>query len=247
MLKLLQAFLLVSCLAATAVAGPVTVSLRAGSSIPDLRDNGGNDVSKGWSSRLAPFFGLSADVGITPAFSLEADVNYAAQGGKRNGMQPIPFAAPPELQQIVGNSLVYAELNTTAKLDYIEVPVLAKYHFGLAHRFYVGAGPYAGFLVSAKTDASGPGILYWTTPEGQMQFPAGAINTTADNKSDLHVFNWGIQGGTGYQQPLGAGILSFEVRGGLGLANIQKDTATNGKNSTGVLVIAVGYGRRFGG
>ena len=44
MLRALQVFLLSCGLVSLASAGPLTVGLRAGSSIPDLRDNGGNDL-----------------------------------------------------------------------------------------------------------------------------------------------------------------------------------------------------------
>ena len=46
----------------------------------------------------------------------------------------------------------------------------------------------------------------------------------------------------GYGLPLGSGRLELDVRGGYGLVNVQKDTATNGKNNTGSLVMSLGYG-----
>jgi hypothetical protein len=252
MFKPLIFCLIFCCVALPALAGPLTVGLNAGSSIPNLRDNGGNDVSKGWSSRLAPFFGLSADLAMTPAFSLEMDVNYAAQGGKRNGMQPLPFSSP-ELDALLQGTpyegaTLYSDLKTTAKLDYVEIPVLAKYHFGLAKRFFVGAGPYVGLLLAAKTDASGPGAIYVAGGAQELPNPGGwsPIDVRYDNKPDLRDWNWGIQGGAGYQQPYGPGLLGLTIRGGLGLMNLQRDTAVNGKSSTGVLVIALGYSARLG-
>ena len=59
MTRLCQTFLLLCCPSAIAQGGEVTVGVRGGSSIPNLRDNGGNDVSKGWSSRLAASFGAT--------------------------------------------------------------------------------------------------------------------------------------------------------------------------------------------
>ena len=40
--------------------------------------------------------------------------------------------------------------------------------------------------------------------------------------------------------PYGRGAVTRDVRGGLGLANVQKDAA-NGKNATGALTVALGY------
>ncbi|MFI5372382.1 MAG: porin family protein [Candidatus Eisenbacteria bacterium] len=228
----------------TARAGGLIAGVHAGSSIPDLRDNGGGDLSSGYSSRVAPFFGAFAEKSYTPAFSLRAEVNYAAQGGKREGMQPLQdasqFGAPP-------GTTLYANFKTVAKLDYLEIPVLARYHFGGLPGLFVNGGPYAGFLLSTKTETSGSSEVY-LDPQGQMPANPGtsySFDATTDNKSDLNTFNWGVQAGAGYTHPVGTGTASLEVRGGLGLMNIQKDSA-NGKNSTGVLVIAAGYGWAVG-
>ena len=46
----------------------------------------------------------------------------------------------------------------------------------------------------------------------------------------------------GYGRPLGYGRIELDLRGGYGLMNVQKDTAANGKNNTGSLVISLAYG-----
>lgn len=212
--------------------------VHAGSSIPNLRDNGGGDLSSGYSSRLAPFLGAFAGRSLSPAWSLRAELNYAAQGGKRDGMQPLQdasqFPVPP-------GTTLYANFKTEAKLDYLEIPVLVRYHVSAAPGLFVNGGPYAGFLLSAKTVTSGSSQVFLDS-QGQQPVDANTypFDATTDNKSDLKTFNWGIQAGVGYVHEAGNGIVSLEVRGGLGLTNIQKDSA-NGKNSTGVLVLAAGY------
>jgi hypothetical protein len=257
MSRLLQAFALSCCLVSAASAGTVTFGAHAGSSIPNLRDNGGNELSEGWSSRVAPYFGAYADVTVTPTFSVQAEVNYAAQGGKKDGLQPI-ITDTSQLPVPPGTPL-YARFKNVAKLDYIEIPVLAKFHFGAARRLFVDLGPYVGILISAKTVTSGTSSIYLdargdqvlTLPDGPPYFgaevPPQDFGATTDGKADLHTFSWGIQGGAGVSQALGPGTASLEVRGGVGLANIQKDTATNGKNSTGNLVVALGYSLPMGG
>lgn len=251
MLRPIPVCLLLCCLASVASAGSVTVGVRGGSSIPNLHDNGGNELSKGWSSRVAPSFGIFADVALTPAFSVQGEVDYAAQGGKKDGMQPI--ITDLSALSVPQGMTLYARFKNVAKLNYLEIPVLAKYHFGIARRIFVGAGPYVGFLLSAKTVTSGQSSIYLdSNGEQPLTFPPGSpdegapvppqdFGATTDGKADLHNFNWGIQGGAGVVQPLGPGVVSLDVRGGLGLANIQRDTATNGKDSTGNLVIALGY------
>lgn len=231
----------VALLCAIAVQGQARTwdfGLHAGSSIPNLRDNGGGDLSSGYSSRVAPFFGAFAERSCSPTFSVRAEVNYAAQGGKRDGMQPLQdasqFPVPP-------GTTLYANFKTVAKLDYLEIPVLARYHVSAAPGLFVNGGPYAGFLLSAKTETSGNSQVF-LDPQGQQPVDANTypFDATTDNKADLKTFNWGFQAGIGYVHAIGGGSASLEVRGGLGLTNIQKDSA-NGKNSTGVLVVAAGY------
>lgn len=248
MLRALQVFVLACCLASVASAGPLSVGLRAGSTIPDLRDNGGNDFSSGWSTRVGLLLGVSAEVGITPALSVEAELNYSQQGARKNELQA---ASLPDVPMTL-----YANFRNTAKLDYLEIPVLARFHTGPMRRFFLDLGPYAGLLLSAKNVTSGVSPVYvdesgtpFTVPPGDPEgVPLVAdFGATTDNKSSLHDFNWGLQGGFGVEQPVGRGKVSLEVRGELGLMNIQKYPAEDGKNSTGALVILLGYKVPLGG
>jgi len=233
----------ICCLATVAHAGPLTLGVQAGSSIPNLRDKGGGDLSSGYSSRVAPFFGAYAEQSLGHEFSLRAEINYAAQGGQREGMQPLQDTS--QLPVPPGTAL-YADFKTVAKLDYLEIPILARYHISAVPGLFVNGGPYMGFLLSAKTETSGSSQVF-LDPQGQQ--PTDGItypfDATTDNKSDLKTFNWGFQAGLGVTHEVGGGTASLEVRGGLGMTNIQKDEA-NGKNATGVLVIAAGYGWHLG-
>ncbi len=243
MFKSLSLSLLLCCLASAALADPVTVGLKAGSSIPNLRDNGGNDFSSGWSTRVGLFFGASLDVPVTPALSITGELNYSQQGAKKNGLQAASLPGSPQT--------FFADFKNTAKLDYLEIPVLARLHVGPLRRFSIALGPYVGFLLSAKNVTSGTSEVFLdkngTPIPPEMGGPIVAnLGGTTDNKSALHTFNWGMQGGVGAEYPLGRGSLALEVRGELGLMNIQKNPAVDGKNSTGALVIALGYAMPLG-
>ena len=227
--------------ATSALAAPVRIGLHAGSSIPNLHAGDDNPVSAGWSSRVAFAFGLFAEYDVSASFAIQPEINYAPQGGKRNGSQPIPydataFGAPP-------GTVLYGDFDNTADIDYLEIPVLAKYRIGGAQQFYATFGPYVGFLLTAKNVSSGSSLVYLdqqkTQPVTSSPVDFGA---TTDIKSELRSTNWGIQGGVGYGLPLGSGRLELDVRGGYGLMNVQKDTAANGKNNTGSLVVSLAYG-----
>ncbi len=236
---LLPSVLVLSCLAPAAAAGPLYVGVHGGTSIPSLRDNGGNALSSGFSTRVAPYFGAWLDDQIAPGFSVQVELDYAAQGGKRNGVQPLENDVPGLL--VPAGTTLYASFKNTAKLNYLEVPVLAKFHFGTAHQFFAAIGPYAGYLLSAKTETSGQSPIYLDAARTQEVAPTQDFGATTDNRSDLHLWNFGMQAGVGFAQEVAHGFVTLDLRGGLGLTNIQKDTAANGKNSTGNLVIALGY------
>ena len=93
MRRLLTALLLTSIVTVPAFSSPFTVGIRGGSSIPDLRDNsGGNELSTGWSSRVAPFAGVTAEWHLASPWSVQAELDYAPQGGQRDGLQPVTDA-----------------------------------------------------------------------------------------------------------------------------------------------------------
>jgi hypothetical protein len=221
--------------------------LHGGSSIPDLHDRGDNDLSGGWKSRVAPTFGVALEVPLRRSLSIVAELDFAGQGGKREGMQPVTgdlsgLPVPP-------GTTLYADYKDVAKLDYLEIPVLARLGFDGAQRWFIDAGPYVGFLLSAKNVTSGTSAVYFDK-QGTQPVPADTLGTplppqnfdaTTDAKGDLRRFNFGVQLGLGESQRLGPGRIELEVRGGLGLVDLQKDTAANGRNTTGNLVIVLGY------
>ena len=243
MRRILSLPLLSALLVTAASAAPITLGIHGGSSIPDLRDNGGNELSSGWSSRFAPSYGVSAELSAVGPWTLLAEVNVTGQGAKRTGLQPLND--PTSLGFPAGTSL-YASFKNEEKLNYVEIPVLARYHLPAPFRPTLAVGPYVGFLTSAKNVTSGSSGVYYDRARTQpvmiseTQALIADFGATTDTKSDLRGFNWGVQAGFGAAVPYGRGAITLDVRGGLGLTNIQKDSA-NGKNATGALTVALGY------
>ena len=60
---------------------------KGGWSLPEL-SGGNNEISRGWKSRSAFNFGVLATSELTKKFALQIEVNYASQGGRKNGIQP---------------------------------------------------------------------------------------------------------------------------------------------------------------
>jgi len=226
--------------------GEVQVGVHAGLSIPNIRGEGDNIFSRGYSSRKGPFVGLFAEFRLGPHFSLLTEVNYASQGGQWNGMQPVlmdlpGLALPP-------GTVLYAEFDNEAILDYLEVPVMAKLSWGEKPRFFICAGPYVGLLVRAKTLTSGMSSLYLDdlgtpllVPPNYQPLPPLSFDAEIDSKDDINDLSAGIAGGVGLSLPAGPGELIFGVRFSLGLTNIQRDVEMYGRNHTGAVVLTLGY------
>lgn len=225
----------------------INIGAYGGFSIPNLSaGNTDNQLSKGYSSRLGGNCALFIELKFSKVFSLQPMVEYSAQGGKKDGLQAL--TTPDEIKSLypVGQSpqYLYANYNSEAKLDYLQVPILAKFSWALGKSpfgFFVGAGPYIGILLSAKQVTSGQSQLYTNASQTET-LPVGteSFNNTEDIKSQLHEINFGIEGNLGFSYTIGAHSIFVQGGGNYGFINIQKQTA-NGANNTGAATATIGY------
>jgi hypothetical protein len=238
--------------AGPARAAQIRCGLHGGLSIPNIQ-GGDNEMSSGYKSRLGPYFGVFAEYPLAGPFSIRAEVNYSSQGGKRNGLQPILPDQVSDLPLPSGLTL-YADFRNETILDYIEIPVMGELSWGRTTRVFAHGGPYVGFLVRGKTVTRGSSQLYVDTARTLLVFPGTDIapppvsfDADTDVKSDIHSLTAGVAGGVEIAVPLGPGDIVADARFSLGLTNIQRDVAANGKNHTGAAVITLGYAIRLGG
>lgn len=235
----------------TASAQQIDLGVRGGISIPNLTAGGSeeNPLNKGYSSRQGPDFGIFGEYHVSKLFSIEAMISYSSQGGKKNGFQafPTPAAYAPLLPP--NTTYLYADFKSEAKLNYLMVPILAKFGWNLGPksplRLYVDAGPFFGFLVSAKQDITGTSTLYMDEAH-TMPLPGGAVklDNKVDIKDQLNTFNFGISGNVGLAYLFGRNQVFVEGGGNYGFLNIQKGSA-NGKNNTGAATASIGYAYRI--
>jgi hypothetical protein len=226
--------------------------VKGGISIPDLSGGGGNPLSEGYTSRLAANFGLLTDFHLYKRLSLQVELNYAGQGGKRDGLQPITNLPPELASQVPPGSYLYANFKNKAVLNYLELPVMAKVSWGRIFGVYVNGGPYLGYLLHAAEKTKGTSVIY-EDPGGQMPlteqgFPVPAQDFTAntDVTSSIRRFNVGVTGGGGVAWKVDPkDKLFFDARFEYGFINIQK-YSEDGKNNTGNVLLSLGYARRFG-
>ena len=235
----------------SAMSQNICIGARGGISIPNLTGDGSqqNPLNTGYKSRLGPDFGLFAEFKVSKVFSIQPMVEYSSQGGKKDGMQAFP--TPQELvlyfqsQNQPAPTYVYADYKSEAKLNYLMIPVLAKFGWNFNHTspfgIYVDAGPFVGFLVSAKQVTSGSSNIY-ADAGGQEQLSQSpqSFDNTQDIKSQLHSANFGIEGNVGFSYQKRGNKIFLEGGGNYGFLNIQKGS-DDGKNNTGAGTVTIGY------
>jgi len=161
--------------------GNVTIGVRGGLTMPGFTGGSGNPLSEGYSSITRYGAGIFADFKINNLFSIQTTLEYTQEGAKKNGFQAfrsdqlvsslssgigqgiaqvglpqeIAQAVVPAVNQSFANTpIFYANFNSKAHLDYLMLPVLAKFGWDLGQqkrwRIYVDAGPYISLLLNAK-------------------------------------------------------------------------------------------------
>jgi hypothetical protein len=241
------ACLLIKC---AGQAQSISLGVKGGISIPQLR-GGNSEQTQGYTSRLGPDFGIFASKDLLGSFGVQVELLYASQGGKKTGTQPIPDGSLPT-GTVPPGTVLYASYNNETILNYLEVPILARYTMNVSGntgvlKVYVDAGPYFGILLNAKTETSGTSSIYTDKagtplllPPAGQPIPPVDFTATTDVTGDIKKLNAGITVGVGVATPLGPGELGLDARGSYGLSDIQRDPA-NGKNNTGSFVITICY------
>ncbi len=109
------------------------------------------------------------------------------------------FSIQPELNYIgKGTRLKNGNVKSDLDLNYLEIPVLAKYSFGPV---YVNAGPSIGLLMDKES------------------------KVIKNYGEKLKKLDFGLQMGAGVAVPLGIGKVIVDARYNLGLSEIGKQTS----------------------
>jgi hypothetical protein len=221
------------------------VGFKAGASIPSLRDNGSNEISKDYESKVAQNFGFIADIGLSKKLSIKTGLDYNGQGGVRTGIQPIS-QLPAALAQLKTGKYLYADFNNESTLNYFEIPVMGKIELGNKLKYYLNAGPYLGFLWNAVQKTSGNSALYIDgngTPLSipGLTIPKQSFEASKNINKDIRSTNWGLTGGIGFAYGMNKNSIVLDARAAYGLTTIQKDTEVNGSSRTGGIFLTLGY------
>jgi hypothetical protein len=172
--------------------------------------NGDNIESP--NSRTSFHVGLLAEFPLADIFSIQVEALYSGQGAEYDQTITVPDITSP-------TGFTTFEQNTELQLDYINVPVLAKFY--IVEGLSLEAGPQFSFLVNDEWDTNP------TADEGDSPSP---IRQTANT------FEFGVSGGLTFLTNVG---LFATARYNQGISDIADDLKVN--NS----VIQVGLGYKF--
>jgi len=157
------------------------------------------DMVDSFNSRTAFHVGFVAEIVISETFSFQPELLYSAQGADYSEEG-------------------FEDFEGTVKLDYLNVPLMAKFYVG--EGFSVEAGPQIGLLLSAKDD-------YGDGEDDIKEYVKGT--------------DFGVNLGVGYKME---GGLNFSARYNLGLSNdldVDDFEAEGAEYKNSVIQVSVGY------
>lgn len=171
----------------------ITIGAKSGLNFAGITGENADELRP--SGRTSIHIGGTLEVEIFDSFSIQAELLYSGQG----------------------YSVELGGGDYKVKLDYINLPLLLRYH--VEDDLFVEVGPQVGFLISAKSFYSPP-----DSPD---------INT--DIRDMMNVTDIGLNLGVGYKLDSG---LNFGIRYSRGITNTY-DGLDGFKNS--VLQLSVGF------
>jgi hypothetical protein len=225
----------------------ILVGVQGGLSVATLTGGtSGDPLSNGWSSRLGADFGFTATVKVKGNFSVQVELNYSEQGGKKNGAQAVPQSYFPITQPADFPQIIYANLDNTNKIGYAQIPILAKFSWplGAGLHLFVDGGPYVALLANAKNVANGTTQFFYDAKEAQIipltNGQSYLIDVNQDIRGEIRHVNVGVQAGVGLQKKFYVGYLTLTAGGNYGFIPIYR-TNTYGQNNTAAGTIKIGY------
>jgi hypothetical protein len=202
-------------------------------------------------SRAGQQAAIFAEFGITKDLSLKPMIEYSSQGGKKLGVQGFstPDFIAAEYPAGQAPQVVYANYNSEIKLNYLMIPVLAKFHWKspeLPFDFYVDGGPFIGFLLSASQVNNGRSQIY-ADASMQQAAPGGpqSFNNSQNIKDQINPINVGIESSIGISYYFKSSRLFIEGGANFGIRDVEKSDI-NGKNESSSTVVSIGYALLFG-
>lgn len=180
------AVLLFIVMTAFAQNGPISFGAKAGVNFSSIL---GDEVDD-FDGRTSIHFGAVVKIGVSDVFAVQPELLYSTQGATWS----------------------IAGVDSTFKLDYLNVPIMAD--FTVVEGFSLQAGPQIGINITSEVDIDGE----------------------TEELEDIESLDMGLGIGAQYTSPMG---LFFQARYMVGLSDIVDDG--DFKNQNSVLSISAGW------
>ena len=187
----------------------IAQNIKYGSKIGINIANISGDETDDLNTRTSLHAGAVAEIIISDEFSFQAELLYSAQGAKSDYSETL-------------DEVTFRY--TSVKLEYINVPLLAKYY--VTEGFSLEAGPQVGFLITADRE-------FEKTDNGETETGA------EDILDEIKGIDFGLNFGLGYK--LDSGIF-LAASYNFGLSDINDFEGTDQLiNQNQVVQVSVGY------
>jgi len=187
----------------------IAQNIKYGSKIGVNIANITGDETDDLNTKTSLLAGAVAEIMISDEFSFQAELLYSAQGAKSDYSETL-------------DDVTFRY--TSVKLEYINVPLLAKFY--ITEGFSLEAGPQVGFLITADRE-------FEKTDNGEIE------KGEKDILDEIKGIDFGLDFGLAYK--LESGIF-LSARYNLGLTNINDIVGSDDfKNQNRVIQISAGY------
>lgn len=182
--------------------------------------------------RLAP--GFTAGIGFNIAFDesrtfiLQPEINYSMRNSNTD------FIATSE------SSNPSANIRQKTQMHYVEVPLLARFDFGVGTRYYINVGPSISYAFAGRESYESATISNFDN-----------LSRRADFGNRFNRIDWGAWLGGGVEIPVNDTFVLIDGRFGMGFNRLYKDmsipSAGSEESSLGsdgrsrIFSISIGY------
>jgi opacity protein-like surface antigen len=220
MKKIFLSAVAIMALGTAAQAQDISYGVKAGVNFANF----GGDVDES-SSRTGFHVGAVVELPISETFSIQPEVVFSQQGAQVDSSTETNF----------GGVTTRSTTENEQTLNYINVPVLAKYY--VMEGLSLELGPQVGFLVSAKSKFDSTS----TSTVGGTSTSSSASGET-DNKDGFKSVDFSAVAGVGYELPMG---LFFQARYQVGISSVLEDSegldSQDISTTNQVLSLSVGF------
>ena len=220
MKKIFLSAVAIMALGTAAQAQDISYGVKAGVNFANF----GGDVDES-SSRTGFHVGAVVELPISETFSIQPEVVFSQQGAQVDS----------STESVISGVTTRTTTENEQTLNYINVPVLAKYY--IMEGLSLEVGPQVGFLVSAKSKFDSTS----TATFGGTSNSTSASGET-DNKDGFKSVDFSAVAGVGYELPMG---LFFQARYQVGISSVLEDSegldSQDISTTNQVLSLSVGF------